>query len=130
MYDVCVRTGHGGTDARGVYRNPGILPDIFAGLHLEPELAFVLDDGGEVAGYILDTADTPGYADTFRRTWLPGLTALVPGIGRYEQQLREYGFAGVAESRAAEADTGTRRNRLLFWLLNRFGPGPAPRSAG
>lgn len=49
LYDICVRTGHEGGDARHLYPEaPALLPDIFAGPYaeLEPELAFVADDGG------------------------------------------------------------------------------------
>jgi ribosomal protein S18 acetylase RimI-like enzyme len=82
VYDVCVRTGHAGGDARGAYRDPGILPDIFAGPHLlfEPELAHVAEDGGRVVGYILGTADTPRYAERFRAAWLPGLAERYPPL--------------------------------------------------
>lgn len=82
VYDVCVRTGHAGGDARGAYRDPGILPDIFAGPHLafEPELAFVLTDGGRVVGYILGTADTPAYARRFREQWLPTVADRYPPL--------------------------------------------------
>jgi 2-polyprenyl-6-methoxyphenol hydroxylase-like FAD-dependent oxidoreductase len=41
---------------------------------------------------------------------------VVAAIGDYERQMREYGYAAVAASRQAEAQTGARRNRLLFWL--------------
>jgi len=41
---------------------------------------------------------------------------VVAAIGDYEQQVREYGYAAVAASRQAEAETGARRNPLLFWL--------------
>jgi 2-polyprenyl-6-methoxyphenol hydroxylase-like FAD-dependent oxidoreductase len=41
-------------------------------------------------------------------------------IGDYERQMREYGYAAVAASRQAEAETGARRNRLLFWLYRRL----------
>ena len=47
-------------------------------------------------------------------------------IADYEQQMREYGYAAVAASRQAEAETGARRNRLLFWLYRRL-PRPAAR---
>lgn len=60
--DICVRTAHNGLDARPVYADPGILPVIFAQpyVELEPDLAFVLDDGqGRAVGYILGVADTP-----------------------------------------------------------------------
>ncbi|MGH3201585.1 MAG: FAD-dependent oxidoreductase [Streptosporangiaceae bacterium] len=45
---------------------------------------------------------------------------VVAAIGDYEQQMREYGYAAVAASRQAEAQTGARRNRLLFWLYRRL----------
>ncbi|MFE7814028.1 GNAT family N-acetyltransferase [Streptomyces sp. NPDC057433] len=72
--DICVRTAHNGQDSRPFYRDPSILPAVFAApyVHLEPELAFVLDDGqGRAAGYILGVADTERFARRFRTEWLP-----------------------------------------------------------
>ncbi|ALV31574.1 GNAT family N-acetyltransferase [Streptomyces sp. CdTB01] len=72
--DICVRTAHVGQDSRGVYEDPSIFPATFAApyVHLEPELAFVLDDGhGQAVGYILGTADTPRFVAEFRAKWLP-----------------------------------------------------------
>lgn len=72
--DICVRTAHHGKDSRPHYTDPGVFPATFAApyVHLEPELAFVLDDGqGRAVGYILGTADTPRFAEAFRTTWLP-----------------------------------------------------------
>ena len=40
-------------------------------------------------------------------------------VGDYERQMREYGYAAVAASRQAEAQTGARRSRLLFALYRR-----------
>ncbi|MFI9587512.1 GNAT family N-acetyltransferase [Streptomyces sp. NPDC052236] len=74
LADICIRTAHNGGDSRPVYADPEIFPAIFAVpyVHLEPELAFVLDDGqGQAAGYILGTADTPRFAEDFRSKWLP-----------------------------------------------------------
>jgi 2-polyprenyl-6-methoxyphenol hydroxylase-like FAD-dependent oxidoreductase len=45
---------------------------------------------------------------------------LLDAVGRYEAEMRDYGYAAVEESRRAEADTGTRRNRLAFWLYRRL----------
>jgi 2-polyprenyl-6-methoxyphenol hydroxylase-like FAD-dependent oxidoreductase len=45
---------------------------------------------------------------------------VVAAIGEYERRMREYGYAAVAASRQAEAQTGARRNRLLFWLYRRL----------
>ena len=82
VYDVCVRTGNAGGDARGRYPTDELLGDIWAGpyLELEPELAFVVavprTEGGErVAGYILGTANTRGFVERYRREWLPRLAA-------------------------------------------------------
>ncbi|MFE1251519.1 GNAT family N-acetyltransferase [Streptomyces sp. NPDC058735] len=72
--DICVRTAHRGQDGRPHCTDPGVLPATFAApyVHLEPELAFVLDDGrGGAVGYIVGAADTPRFAEAFRDTWLP-----------------------------------------------------------
>ena len=45
---------------------------------------------------------------------------LIAAIGEYERQMRDYGYAAVAASRAAEAETGVRHNRLMFWLSRRM----------
>ncbi|MGW5787021.1 GNAT family N-acetyltransferase [Streptomyces sp. NPDC003757] len=72
--DICIRTAHNGRDSRPVYADPAILPAVFAApyVHLDPGLAFVLDDGeGRAVGYILGTADTARFAEEFRAQWLP-----------------------------------------------------------
>ena len=72
--DICVRTADAGQDATGMYRDESILADLFALPYaaLDPDLAFVLDDGGgRAAGYVFGTADTPRFAERFRDEWLP-----------------------------------------------------------
>jgi GNAT superfamily N-acetyltransferase len=72
--DICIRTAHVGQDSRPHYADPTIFPAIFAApyVHLEPDLAFVLDDGhGQAVGYILGTADTPRFVEDYRAKWLP-----------------------------------------------------------
>lgn len=79
MYDVCVRTAEAGGDARGLYSSDDFMPDVFAGpyLELEPELAFVVDDG-RVVGYVLGTADTRRWAAEHRARWLPRVADRYP----------------------------------------------------
>ena len=45
---------------------------------------------------------------------------LIAAVGEYERQMRDYGYAAVAASSAAEAETGARHNRLMFWLYRRM----------
>ena len=44
---------------------------------------------------------------------------ITTAIGRYERQMRDYGYAAVAASARAEAERGTLRNPLLSWLYRR-----------
>ncbi|MEU3096847.1 GNAT family N-acetyltransferase [Streptomyces sp. NPDC006967] len=72
--DICVRTAHVGQDSRPHFADPDVFPATFAApyVHLEPELAFVLDDGrGRAVGYVVGAADTARFARTFRAAWLP-----------------------------------------------------------
>ncbi|MDT0423352.1 GNAT family N-acetyltransferase [Streptomyces evansiae] len=73
LADICVRTAHLGGDARPHYRDPSVLPVLFAHPYaaFEPELCFVLDDGGRAVGYVLGTADTDRFVGRFRTEWLP-----------------------------------------------------------
>jgi ribosomal protein S18 acetylase RimI-like enzyme len=75
VYDVCVRTAGGGGDARGQYSTDDLMPDIFAGpyVQLEPEHAFVLDDGTRVVGYVIATSDSARFARRYRDEWIPSL---------------------------------------------------------
>ena len=58
------------------------MPSIFAAPYtlLEPDLAFVVDDGERAVGYIVGTADTRAFIERFRTEWLPTLTDRFPAI--------------------------------------------------
>ncbi len=72
--EICIAT------ARRTYPDPELLPAVFAYpyVDLEPELAFVLDDGGTAVGYVLGTADTATFAHRFRNEWLPVVAERFP----------------------------------------------------
>lgn len=80
VYDICVRTGASGQDATGRFSSDDLLPDIYAGpyVSLEPELAFVIDGGERVAGYVVAAADTCSFVERYRAQWLPGFAAKYP----------------------------------------------------
>jgi ribosomal protein S18 acetylase RimI-like enzyme len=73
VYDVCVRTADAGGDARGHYSTDDLMGDLFAGpyVRIEPELAFVLDDGGRAVGYVVGTADTATFVRRYAEVWIP-----------------------------------------------------------
>jgi ribosomal protein S18 acetylase RimI-like enzyme len=81
IYEICLRTGDAGNDATGKYQLPDLLGDIYVGpyLYLEPELAFVLDDGQRPVGYVLGTASTPNFVRAYRQKWLPRIAGLYDG---------------------------------------------------
>lgn len=75
VYEVCRRTAAAGEDATGVYSDDDLMPDIFVGPYLafEPGLAFVVDTGTRVAGYVVATSDTKSFVEWYEREWLPKL---------------------------------------------------------
>ncbi|MFC4058752.1 GNAT family N-acetyltransferase [Planomonospora corallina] len=80
--DVCVRTAHEGGDSRHIYPDLELMPSIFATPYaeLEPDLAFVLDDGERAVGYVLGTADTAAFVRNYREHWLPRLRERFPAL--------------------------------------------------
>ncbi|MFC8080103.1 GNAT family N-acetyltransferase [Streptomyces sp. NPDC057307] len=84
VFDICVRTADVGRDSRHLYPDSELVPSIFAApyVELEPELAFVLDDGeGRAVGYVLGAEDTPRFVAAFRRDWLPLVGERFPAPG-------------------------------------------------
>jgi ribosomal protein S18 acetylase RimI-like enzyme len=98
--EVCVRTAAAGGDARGLYSDDLLMPDVYAlpYVDLEPATAFVvvlppdglaLDDAdavlrvpdGVLAGYVVAAADTAAFVERWRREWTPGFEARHPGPG-------------------------------------------------
>lgn len=74
LYDICLRTGAEGKDATGTYTDSRLLGHIYVGpyLALEPDLAFVLDDGAP-AGYVVGARDTQNFYRRCEREWSPRL---------------------------------------------------------
>lgn len=79
LYDICLRTGAAGEDASAQYQDPRLLGEIYVGpyLRLEPELAFVVDDGRPV-GYVVGTRDTRSFEAACEREWWPALRERYP----------------------------------------------------
>ncbi|GGI43587.1 GNAT superfamily N-acetyltransferase [Agromyces flavus] len=71
---ICLLTAAGGGDATGVYGDDALMPEVYALPYVDyaPDLAFVVDDGGIVGGYVLGVADTADFIDWYAREWAPG----------------------------------------------------------
>ncbi|WP_069385321.1 GNAT family N-acetyltransferase [Cellulosimicrobium cellulans] len=90
LYAVCLRTGASGDDATGLYADPRLLGEVYLGayLALEPELAFVVDDGGVAAGYVLGARDTVAFEAACERAWWPALRERYP-LGSFSEGSRD-----------------------------------------
>jgi ribosomal protein S18 acetylase RimI-like enzyme len=73
LYDICVRTAEAGGDARGLWATDDLMPDLFAAPYvlLAPHLAFVLEDAGQVVGYVVGTSDTRSFVAAYRARYIP-----------------------------------------------------------
>ena len=75
LYDICLKTGDSGADGTHLYDNPRIIGDIFAAPYgvLQPDLAFVVEDGEGVAAYVIGTTDTRAFEARLEAEWWPKL---------------------------------------------------------
>nr|WP_234661785.1 GNAT family N-acetyltransferase [Agromyces marinus] len=80
---VCLRTAAAGGDATGLYRDDTLMPEVYALPYLEyaPDLAFVAELDGRVAGYVLGVADTAAFITWYAREWAPGFRLRHPVAG-------------------------------------------------
>ncbi|MDC7123766.1 GNAT family N-acetyltransferase [Cellulomonas fimi] len=80
IYRICVLTGAAGGDATALYRNPDLLPHVYAGPYpvADPGLSFVVADSRGVLGYVVATADTLAFEEWLDAHWWPTLRAQYP----------------------------------------------------
>ena len=78
-YDICVRTAEVGEDATGMYSTDDLMGDLFFGpfVDVDPTLAFVVDTGEYVAGYVIGAITRP-FIDRYREELLPAFAAKYP----------------------------------------------------
>ena len=81
LTEICVRTGHRGQDARGVYSDPDLLAAMYLlpYLALEPDWCWVGEDESLApAGYIVGTPDTRAFSARAEAQYWPALRARHP----------------------------------------------------
>ncbi|WP_176168899.1 GNAT family N-acetyltransferase [Krasilnikoviella flava] len=132
--EVCVRTAAGGADARGLYSDDHLMPEVFALPYVEyaPDLAFVVvrpddelepapadpaDDvlrveDGRLTGYVIGVADTRDFVSWWERAWGPGFAERHPAAGGSPSG-REPGFP-----EPALVDAGKDPGRMVRGLTD------------
>ena len=81
LYEICLRTGAAGEDATDLVVEPRLFGELYAAPYavLEPEHAFVVDDGaGTAIGYCLGALDTRAFDARCESDWWPALRARHP----------------------------------------------------
>jgi hypothetical protein len=82
LYEICFLTADDGRDASGIYshrRLPGYLWAAAYGA-LEPDFAFILDDGERAMGYVIAVPDTAAFEQRLEREWWPGVRQCLAGF--------------------------------------------------
>lgn len=82
LYHVCLVTGDSGRDASALHRDGKLIGHIYAAPYaaLEPHNVFVVEDDAGVAGYVVGTHDTNGFAERLERDWWPALRQHYAGL--------------------------------------------------
>jgi ribosomal protein S18 acetylase RimI-like enzyme len=95
LYEICLRTGASGADATSLYTDPRLLGEVYLGayLALEPDLAFVVEDGGTAVGYVLGAHDTASFEARCEREWWPPLRARYP-LGSFAEGTPDESLVG------------------------------------
>lgn len=94
--EICVRTAAGGGDARGIYSDDTLMPEVYCLPYVTyaPDLAWVVQDdaaGGEtdgVIGYVVAVADTREFVEWYRREWATEFRRRHPRPGTMRREFR------------------------------------------
>ena len=78
LYRICLATGTGGGDASTLYQDPKLLGHVYAAPYavLSPQSVFVVEDAGDVSGYIVGAPDTREFETRLEAEWWPRLRRL------------------------------------------------------
>lgn len=120
LYEICLRTGDSGEDASDLVVDRRLLGEQYAAPYgiLEPEHAFVVDDGtGTAIGYALGALDTRTFEARCEAAWWPPLRERHP-IGSGGNDLDELLIAMLHERHPTPDDVvATHPSHLHIDLL-------------
>ena len=122
-YEICLRTGHAGGDARHLHADPRLLGEVWVGPYLvyAPELAFVVEDAEGVGGYVVGAADTAGFEEWAEAAWWPPLRTRYP-VDRFAEGSADRDTTNLIHTplRMAPEITATHPAHLHIDLLPRL----------
>ena len=106
LYEVCLRTGDGGSDATALYKNPRLLGEVYVGPYvwLPEAIGFCAVDDDRASGYVLAAVDTRRFEAQCEADWWPALRSRYPDPGPDPQTPDERVIAGI--HRPPSADDG------------------------
>jgi GNAT superfamily N-acetyltransferase len=96
LYRICLLTADSGQDGTSLFYDPQLPGQIFAAPYgvLQPEFAFIAEDGQGAGGYIVGALDSQEFERTLEREWWPPLRERYPDPpGQAGQWTREQLFA-------------------------------------
>jgi ribosomal protein S18 acetylase RimI-like enzyme len=75
LYAISLATGHAGGDASHLYADGQLVGHIYAAPYasLQPDFAFVVEDGDGVGGFVVGTLDTALWESRLEQIWWPDL---------------------------------------------------------
>jgi ribosomal protein S18 acetylase RimI-like enzyme len=80
LYRICLQTADNGKDATPLFRDPRLPGDVYLAPYVtfEPSLAFVAEDEGGAAGYIVSARDSRAFEQRLNDDWWPKLRVRYP----------------------------------------------------
>ena len=80
LYEICLKTGADGKDARAEFSDPWFLGQYYAAPYLvyNARFCFVVENNHIPAGYLVGTDNTTQFNQWFEKIWLPPLRSRYP----------------------------------------------------
>jgi GNAT superfamily N-acetyltransferase len=106
VYRVCLLTADDGQDATALVRDPRLPGHVWAGPYVtfEPSLAFVVEDGDGVGGYVLGALDSRAFERRLEHDWWPPLRTSYPELDAagYLSTLERYAIHDIHHAWATD----------------------------
>lgn len=80
LYQICLQTGHGGSDASHLFSDPKLLGHYYAAPYavLDPKACFIVTKDQRIVGYIVGCQSSPSFSQQCENEWFPALREHYP----------------------------------------------------